>query len=194
MKKKDILQSNISCEFSNLCESLLSELNQSTINSALLKYSKAEDRNPIAKAGSARFAKLAYNQGERKGLMIRTVPGFYDLEAQKINDDRFNADHLYRNYYIESGSRRTDFDNNIKMKAVRDSHKRHTGGGLTPSKHSPKREEVELVYNIFENTLHEYSDDSPQLYLASKADAQNLAKAIKQYTGVTVSWKSMDFS
>ena len=185
-------------EFNKLCKSLLNELNQSTINSALLKYSKAEDRNPIAKAGSARFAKLASKQGERKGLMIRTVPGFYDLRAQEINDEQYNADHLYRNYYIESGSRRTDFDNDIILKVVVDSYKKSNA-----SQYSPKRQKDTLIYDIFNNTLHEdhdkipqlgITDDRPQLYLASKADAQNLAKAIKQYTGVTVSWKSMDFS
>jgi len=176
-------------EFNKLYKSLVNELNQSTINSALLKYSKAEDRNPIAKAGSARFAKLASKQGERKGLMIRTVPGFYDLEAQEISDEQYNADYLYRNYYIESGSRRTDFDNNIVLQAVSDSYKKSNA-----SQYSPKRQEVKLIYNISKNTLHEYRDDNEQLYLASKTDAQNLAKAIKQYTGVTVSWKSMDFS
>ena len=185
-------------EFNKLCKSLLNELNQSTINSALLKYSKAEDRNPIAKAGSARFAKLASKQGERKGLMIRTVPGPYDLRAQEINDERYNADYLYRNYYIESGSRRTDFDNDIVLKVVVDSYKKSNA-----SQYSPKRQKDTLIYDIFNNTLHEdrdkipqlgITDDRPQLYLASKTDAQNLAKAIKQYTGVTVSWKSMDFS
>lgn len=210
MKKKDILQSNISCEFSNLCESLLSELNQSTINSALNKYDLYKHKNPVAKANSVRFTKLAQKQGTRRGIFIRTALSA-DEAAEQVKRDKqkellphdTGMDYLHKsfnkkyiNFYIESGSIAKDDPNTIRLKAFReldrpdpDRDRVRTGGGDGL---------MYLEYQTESNTLYRGSSRNARpedkLYLREKIDAQNLAKAIKQYTGVTVSWKSMDFS
>ena len=208
MKKKDILQSNISCEFSNLCESLLSELNQSTINSALNKYDLYKHKNPVAKANSVRFTKLAQKQGTRRGIFIRTALSA-DEAAEQVKRDKqkellphdTGMDYLHKsfnkkyiNFYIESGSIVKDDPNTIRLKAFYelarpDPDRVRDGGGNGLGY---------LEYQTESNTLYKgpanLARPQDKLYLQEKIDAQNLAKAIKQYTGVTVSWKSMDFS
>ena len=152
---------------------MIQELNQSTVNSALMKHQSIEDKNPISKNRSENFSKRAESRGEKRGTLIRTVS----------NPKYPTTD--YANFYIESATREK-YDTEIKMKALM----------VDPDEEKGSSEPAELIYSIERNTLYSKtrSDRTPKrLWLLSKTDAQNLWKTIKNLTGISVSWKSMDF-
>ena len=91
-------------EFDKLYRSILKELNQSTVNSALLKHQDIKGKNPVAKSRAEDFSKRARNQGEKRGILIRT---------KRSAETRRTAD--YANYYIESAA---DDNGVIHMKAL----------------------------------------------------------------------------
>jgi hypothetical protein len=156
--------------FDKVYRQILSELNQSTINNALLKHQTIKDKNPVAKFRSEEFSKKARNQGEKRGLMIRTI----------LNpNSRRTAD--YANYYIENA---VDNNGTINIKAL-----------MVDPYEDNKSKLDELEYNTNDNTLHIKREGNyrEQLWLISRTDAQNLSKSIKKYTGMNVSWKNMDF-
>ena len=160
-------------EFDKLYRSILKELNQSTINSALLKHQDIKGKNPVAKSRAEDFSKRARNQGEKRGVLIRTKRS---AETTRTAD--------YANYYIESA---TDDNGVINMKALM----------VDPFEDSAS-EPAKLRYDTTSNTLSFINDGygseyAEQLWLQTRTDAMNLSKTIKKYTGMNVSWKNMDF-
>lgn len=160
-------------EFERLYESLMNELNQSTVNSALLKHQDIKDKNPVAKSRAEDFSKRAKRQGEKRGVLIRTT---INKESRRTTN--------YANYYIEDIA----IDNGtMRIKAL-----------MVDPFEDKKSKLAQLIYDTNSNTLTAIKDayDSEyteQLYLLSRTDAENLAKTIKKYTGMNVSWKNMDF-
>lgn len=158
-------------EFERLYESLINELNQSTVNSALLKHQDIKDKNPVAKSRAEDFSNRAERQGSKRGVLIRTT---------RNKESRTTSN--YCNYYIEGAELDDDF---IKFTAL----------AVDPYEdHKSKR--VKLRYSVINNDLYETDDggfSNSQLYLLSRTDAENLSKTIKKYTNVNVSWKNMDF-
>jgi hypothetical protein len=163
---------------------MIQELNQSTVNSALMKHQSIKDKNPISKNRSEKFSKRAKNQGKKRGTLIRTIT---NPESRRTAD----------NYYIESATQENNYTV-IRMKA------------LMVDPYEDSKSKTELVYDVKNNTLYtdilarsmnaesgieEITDYSrlTRLWLLSRTDAQNLWKTIKKYTGINVSWKSMDF-
>jgi len=161
---------NIEMEFDKAYRQILTELNQSTINNALLKHQTIKDKNPVSKFRSEEFSKRAKNQGEKRGLMIRTI---LNPNSRRTSD--------YANYYIEN--------------ATSDNGKIHIKALMVDPYEDTKSKPAELVYYTEDNELHLVVDGSfrQQLWLISRTDAQNLSKTIKKYTGMNVSWKNMDF-
>jgi len=161
-------------EFDKLYESLLNELNQSTINSALLKHQSIKDKNPVAKSRAEDFSKRAEKQGAKRGLKIRTISN---------KDSKRTAD--YSNYYIEGAMDHSgDY---LRFKAL-----------MVDPYEDRKSKPAELTYDTNDNTLSVIEDAygteyTKQLWLLSRTDAENLSKTIKKYTGMNVSWKNMDF-
>lgn len=160
-------------EFERLYESLMNELNQSTINSALLKHQSIKDKNPIAKSRAEDFSKRARSQGEKRGILIRTTT---DPNSRRTSN--------YSNYYIEDI---TNDNGTMRIKALM----------VDPFKDNESKP-AELTYDTNSNTLTAIKDRygseyTEQLYLLSRTDAMNLAKTIKKYTGMNVSWKNMEF-
>jgi len=160
-------------EFEKYFYKMIQELNQSTINSALMKHQSIKDKNPISKNRSENFSKRAESQGEKRGTLIRTVsnPKYPTVD--------------YANFYIESATRE-NYSTVIRMKTLM----------VDPDEEKGSSEPAELIYSVERNTLYSktQSDRTPKrLWLLSKTDAQNLWKTIKNLTGISVSWKSMDF-
>ena len=166
MKKQD--QENMSM----LYENMIVELNQSTVNSALLKHQDIKDKNPVSKSRAEDFSKRAERQGEKRGLKIRTTS---DKDSKRTAN--------YSHYYIEGAE--LD-DNLIKITAL-----------MVDPYEDRKSKPAELTYDTNNNTLSVIEDVNSgytkQLWLLSRTDAENLSKTIKKYTGMNVSWKNMDF-
>lgn len=161
-------------EFDKLYRRLIKELNQSTINSALLKHQSIKGKNPIAKSRAEDFSKRARSQGEKRGILIRTK-----LSAET----RRTAD--YANYYIEGA---IDYNKDyLRFKAL-----------MVDPFEDNESKPAELTYDTNSDTLSVISPGhgtpyGQQLWLQSRTDAMNLSKTIKKYTGMNVSWKNMDF-
>ena len=165
-------------EFDKLYRRILNELNQSTVNSALLKHQSIKDKNPVAKSRAEDFSKRAKAQGSKRGVLIRTT-----------TDPNSKSTSNYANFYIESatiidefGSGRSD----ILLKALQvDPYDEET------SKH------VELVYYTDSDSLRPWPSAErawgAKFWLLSRTDAMNLSKTVKKYTDLNVSWKNMDF-
>lgn len=161
-------------EFDRLYRKLLTELNQSTVNNALLKHQAIKDKNPVAKSRAADFSKRAKKQGGKKGLIIRTI---LNPNSKRTAD--------YANYYIENAI--VDNDGIINMRAL-----------MVDPYEDNKSKPAELQYYTDDDKLSVIEDAygdkyNKQLWLLSRTDAQNLSKTIKKYTGLNVSWKNMDF-
>ena len=159
-------------EFEKYFYKMIQELNQSTINSALMKHQSIKDKNPVAKHRAGEFSQRAKRQGEKRGLLIRTRR---NPESRRTSD--------YANYYIESANSEY-YGERIIMKAL-----------MVDPFEDHKSEPADLVYFTEENQLYVKGagGGDSQLWLESRTDAQNLARTIKKYTGVDVSWKNMDF-
>jgi hypothetical protein len=160
-------------EFNKLYVSLINELDQSTINRAVLKHQTIKDKNPIAKSRAEDFAKRARKQGQKRGILIRTK---YKPDSIRTRD--------YADFYIESAS--ID-DGTIFIEALM----------VDPFEDKASVPAL-LKYDTNTNTLFFIEGESgsnwtKQLWLQSRTDAQNLSKIIKMYTNINVSWKSMDF-
>ena len=152
---------------------MIQELNQSTVNSALMKHQSIKDKNPVANHRAGELSQRAKRQGEKRGLLIRTRR---NPKSRRTSD--------YANYYIESANSENDGERIIMKALMVDPFEDH------------KSEPADLVYyteddSLFVKDLHE--GVGSQLWLESRTDATNLAKTIKKYTGVNVSWKNMDF-
>ena len=166
-------------EFDILYVSLINELDQSTINRAVLKHQTIKDKNPIAKSRAIDFFKRAKKQGEKRGILIRTK---LSPETKRTRD--------YANYYIERVSIVDDDDDDygtIIIEALM----------VDPFEDTQSAPAL-LKYDTNTNTLFviegQYKSNwTKQLWLQSRTDAQNLSKTIKMYTNINVSWKSMDF-
>jgi hypothetical protein len=159
-------------EFEKYFYKMIQELNQSTINSALMKHQSIKDKNPISKNRSENFSKRAESQGEKRGTLIRTV-----------NNPKYPTTD-YANFYIESATRQNFTV--VRMKALM----------VDPDEEKGSLEPAELTYLVESNTLFSKTQNDhsqKQRWLLSKTDAQNLWKTIKNLTGISVSWKSMDF-
>ena len=160
-------------EFDKVYRQILKELNQSTINSALLKHQDIKGKNPVAKSRAEDFSKRAKRQGEKRGLLIRTA-----------KDPNSRSTSNYEHYYIESAI--IDDNEDIIIKAL----------SVDPYEEK-KSEPAELVFYINSGSLRPHPPEKrgwgEKLWLISRTDAQNLSKTIKKYTGINVSWKNMDF-
>lgn len=160
-------------EFERLYESLMNELNQSTVNSALLKHQDIKDKNPVSKSRAEDFSNRAKRQGSKRGVLIRTK---LSAETRRTTD--------YANYYIEDI---TNDNGTMRIKAL-----------MVDPYEDKKSKLAQLIYDTNSNTLTAIKDAygseyTEQLYLLSRTDAMNLAKTIKKYTDMNVSWKNMDF-
>jgi hypothetical protein len=157
-------------EFDKLYESLLNELNQSTINSALLKHQSIKDKNPVAKSRAEDFSKKSKEYSTKRGKIIHTT---LDPNSRSTSN--------YKNYYLEKANSSRSDEGVFKIKALR----------VDPYDDTPMGETY-IMYDTNSNTLKEMRDGQ-QLFLHSRTDAEALAKFIRNETGVNVSWKNMDF-
>ena len=162
-------------EFNKLYVSLINELDQSTINRAVLKHQTIKDKNPIAKSRAIDFFKRAKEQGQKRGILIRTK---LSPETKRTRD--------YANYYIERVFNDDD-DGTIFIEAL-----------MVDPFEDTQSAPAFLKYDTNTNTLFVVeggtkSNWTKQLWLQSRTDAQNLSKTIKMYTNINVPWKSMDF-
>ena len=175
MTKKDIEQLSTIYEQLSLdthSEGLLTELNQSTLNNAVLKHQEIKDRNRVARDRSDKFSIKHSQSSDKKGNMI---------QAQSTNGDNYI-------YYIQNVNKIDD--NNIWMGVLR-----------RPVKADSQYSKAVLGYNFLNYNLVDTGivpnapADSEKniLKLVFKHDAQNLAKSIKNYTGMNIPWKNMRF-
>ena len=154
-------------------EGLLNELDQSTLNNAVLKHQEIKDRNPVARNRSDKFSIKHHKSSEKKGNTI---------QAQSANGDNYI-------YHIQ-GIKKIN-DTNIWIDALR-----------RPVKADSQFSKAVLGYNFLNYNLVDTGimpnapagSEKNILKLVFKHDAQNLAKAINKYTGMNIPWKSMRFS
>ena len=176
MTKKDIEQLSVIYEQLSLgdplSEGLLNELDQSTMNNAVMKHQEIKDRNRVARARSDKFSIKHDRRSHKDGKSI---------QATSANGDNYV-------YYIQGAKKLSD--NDIMINALR-----------RPVQIDSKFEKAVLAYHLSDYTLRDSGImfDAPAgsekniLQLLGKEDAENLAKSIKQYTGINIPWKSMRF-
>lgn len=154
-----------------LYESVILEISQKMINSALLGHQQIKDKNPVAKSRAEDFSKKSKEFSTKRGRVIHTTL-----------DPNSRSTLNYKNYYLETANSSRGDEGVIKIKALR----------VDPYDDAPMGETY-LIYDTNTNTLKEMRDDE-QLWLHSRTDAEALAKFIRNETGINVSWKAMDFN
>ena len=181
MTKKDIEQLSVIYEQLSLVdppsEGLLNELDQSTMNSAVMKHQEIKDRNRVARTRSDKFSIKHGQRASKDGKSIRVTSAngnnyiYYIQSAKKLDDKTIMIGALKRPVQIDSKFEKAVLSYNLTDDTLRDS----------------------MIMGMPEYDAPTFSDKTI-LQLVFKDDAVNLAKSIKQYTGINIPWKNMRFS
>lgn len=159
--------------FDRVYNHMIQEISQDMVNRAVLKHQSYKGKNPIANQRADEFHNAAEKRATKKRTLIRTKTDPHTKSTQN-----------YAYYLLETAriNEQKDGPSEILMSSLK----------YNPFDEDRTSERSMLIYDMNTNKLVQNTGSSP-LWLESRTDAENLAHFIRKQTGISVSWKAMDF-